>query len=189
MKKLMHDLVKIRVRPYYIYQCDLSEGIGHFRAPVSKGLEIIEGLRGHTSGYAVPTFVIDAPGGGGKISIQPNYLISQSPDKVVLRNFEGVITSYPEPENYVPGRADEYFGEIYPEVLKEKERIGISSIFEDRTLSYTPEGLNRLKRRESYAERPDHETLKSRRAKRDELKEKKFLAQQKKEAEAEGHAQ
>ncbi|GIN68067.1 lysine 2,3-aminomutase [Bacillus sonorensis] len=188
MKKLMHDLVKIRVRPYYIYQCDLSEGIGHFRAPVSKGLEIIEGLRGHTSGYAVPAFVVDAPGGGGKIAIQPNYLISQSPDKVVLRNFEGVITSYPEPENYVPGRADEYFSEIYPEVLKEKERTGISAIFEDRALSYTPEGLNRLKRRESYRERPDYETLKSRRAKRDELKEKKFLAQQKKEGEAEGHA-
>ncbi|MBL3199216.1 lysine 2,3-aminomutase, partial [Klebsiella pneumoniae] len=86
MKKLMHDLVKIRVRPYYIYQCDLSEGIGHFLAPVSKGLEIIEGLRGHTSGYAVPTFVVDAPGGGGKIALQPNYLISQSADKVVLRN-------------------------------------------------------------------------------------------------------
>lgn len=69
MKKLMHDLVKIRVRPYYIYQCDLSEGIGHFRAPVSKGLEIIEGLRGHTTGFAVPTFVVDAPGGGGKIAL------------------------------------------------------------------------------------------------------------------------
>lgn len=106
----------------------------------------------------------------------------------MLRNFEGVITSYPEPENYVPGRADEYFSEIYPEVLKEKERTGISAIFEDRALSYTPEGLNRLKRRESYRERPDYETLKSRRAKRDELKEKKFLAQQKKEGEAEGHA-
>jgi lysine 2,3-aminomutase len=116
MKKLMHDLVKIRVRPYYIYQCDLSEGIGHFRAPVSKGLEIIEGLRGHTSGYAVPTFVVDAPGGGGKISLQPNYLISQSADKVVLRNFEGVITTYPEPENYVPGRAEGYFKEVYPEM-------------------------------------------------------------------------
>ena len=120
----MHDLVKIRVRPYYIYQCDLSEGIGHFRAPVSKGLEIIEGLRGHTSGYAVPTFVVDAPGGGGKIAIQPNYLISQSPDKVVLRNFEGVITSYPEPENYVPGRADDYFAEIFPD-----SAIGWSSSF------------------------------------------------------------
>jgi lysine 2,3-aminomutase len=112
MKKLMHDLVKIRVRPYYIYQCDLSEGIGHFRAPISKGLEIIEGLRGHTSGYAVPTFVVDAPG-GGKITLQPNYMISQSSTKTVLRNFEGVITTYPEPENYIAGCADDYFNKIY----------------------------------------------------------------------------
>lgn len=100
MKKLVQDLVKIRVRPYYIYQCDLSEGIGHFRAPVSKGIEIIEHLRGHTSGYAVPTFVVDAPHGGGKIPVSPNYIISQASDKVVLRNFEGVITSYPEPKQY-----------------------------------------------------------------------------------------
>ena len=83
--------------------------------PVSKGLEIIEGLRGHTSGYAVPTFVVDAPGGGGKITLQPNYIISQSRTKAVLRNFEGVITTYPEPENYIPGRADEYFKGIYPD--------------------------------------------------------------------------
>ena len=102
MKKLVHELVKIRVRPYYIYQCDLSEGIGHFRTPISKGLEIIEYLRGHTSGYAVPTFVVDAPGGGGKIPLSPNYILSQSPTKTVLRNFEGVITSYPEPPNYRP---------------------------------------------------------------------------------------
>jgi lysine 2,3-aminomutase len=109
MKQLMHDLVKIRVRPYYIYQCDLSEGIGHFRAPISKGLEIMEGLRGHTSGYAVPTFIVDAPGGGGKIPLQPNYIISQSSNKVVLRNFEGVITSYPEPTNYQSGSAEDYY--------------------------------------------------------------------------------
>ncbi|WP_223831568.1 hypothetical protein [Bacillus swezeyi] len=121
--------------------------------------------------------------------MQPNYLISQSPDKVVLRNFEGVISSYPEPENYVPGRADDYFADIYPEVMKEKEQIGIAAIFEDQSMSYTPEGLARLKRRESYSDRPDHETLKSRRAKRDELKEKKFLAQQKKESETEGQTQ
>lgn len=119
----MHDLVKIRVRPYYIYQCDLSEGIGHFRAPVSKGLEIIEGLRGHTSGYAVPTFVVDAPGGGGKIALQPNYLISQSADKVVLRNFEGVITTYPEPESYIPGRAEGYFKEIYQTTKKNVQML------------------------------------------------------------------
>ena len=91
MMKLVHELVKIRVRPYYIYQCDLSLGIEHFRTPVSKGIEIIEALRGHTSGYAVPTFVVDAPGGGGKIPVMPQYMISQSPDKVILRNFEGVI--------------------------------------------------------------------------------------------------
>ncbi len=100
MKKLVHELVKIRVRPYYIYQCDLSEGIAHFRTPVGKGLEIIEALRGHTSGYAVPTFVIDAPYGGGKIPVMPNYIVSQSADKIILRNYEGVITSYPEPTSY-----------------------------------------------------------------------------------------
>jgi lysine 2,3-aminomutase len=100
MRNLVHDLVKMRVRPYYIYQCDLSMGIEHFRTPVSKGIEIIEGLRGHTSGYAVPTFVVDAPGGGGKTPVMPQYVISQSPDKVVLRNYEGVITTYAEPAPY-----------------------------------------------------------------------------------------
>jgi lysine 2,3-aminomutase len=71
-RQLVHDLVRIRVRPYYLYQCDLVEGAGHFRTPVAKGIEIIEGLRGHTSGYAVPTYVVDAPGGGGKIPVMPN---------------------------------------------------------------------------------------------------------------------
>lgn len=97
MRNLMHLLVKNRVRPYYIYQCDLSLGIEHFRTPVSKGIELIEGLRGHTSGYAVPTFVVDAPGGGGKTPVMPQYVISQTPDKVILRNYEGVITTYTEP--------------------------------------------------------------------------------------------
>ncbi|MFA5523474.1 MAG: lysine 2,3-aminomutase [Tissierellales bacterium] len=100
MRDLVHGLVKMRVRPYYIYQCDLSMGIEHFRTTVSKGIEIIEGLRGHTSGYAVPTFVVDAPGGGGKTPVMPNYVVSMSPNKVVLRNFEGVITTYTEPEVY-----------------------------------------------------------------------------------------
>jgi lysine 2,3-aminomutase len=90
----------MRIRPYYVYQCDLSTGIEHFRTPVSKGIEIIEGLRGHTSGYAVPTFVVDAPGGGGKIPVMPQYVLSQSPDRVVLRNYEGVVTTYAEPEPY-----------------------------------------------------------------------------------------
>ena len=99
-RALVHQLVENRIRPYYLYQCDLVEGSGHFRTPVGKGLEIIEGLRGHTSGYAVPTYVIDAPGGGGKIPVMPNYLISYSDHKVVLRNYEGYITTYEEPETY-----------------------------------------------------------------------------------------
>ena len=99
-RKLVQDLVRMRVRPYYLYQCDLVEGAGHFRTPVAKGVEIIEGLRGHTSGYAVPTFVVDAPGGGGKIPLMPNYQLSMSDHKIVLRNYEGFITTYEEPINY-----------------------------------------------------------------------------------------
>lgn len=94
MKRLMHDLLRIRVRPYYIYQCDMVTGTGHFRTPISAGINIIEKLRGHTSGYAVPTFVVDAPGGGGKIPVGPTYLISQAKDKMVLRNYQGNIFEY-----------------------------------------------------------------------------------------------
>ena len=100
MSDLVHQLVKIRVRPYYIYNCDPSLGLSHFRTPVSKGIEIMEGLRGHTSGFCIPTFVVDAPGGGGKIPVMPNYVISQTPRKIIMRNFEGVITTYTEPEHY-----------------------------------------------------------------------------------------
>jgi lysine 2,3-aminomutase len=96
MKKLMHELLKIRVRPYYIYQCDPAIGTGHFRTPVSAGINIIEKLRGHTTGYAVPTFVIDAPGGGGKIPVAPVYLISQADGRVTLRNYQGKIFDYYE---------------------------------------------------------------------------------------------
>lgn len=103
MKKLMHELVKHRIRPYYLYACDLSEGLSHLRTTVSKGIEIMESLRGHTSGFAIPTFVVDAPGGGGKIPIGPNYLIAQAPGKVILRNFEGKMSIYHEgtPDNHV----------------------------------------------------------------------------------------
>jgi lysine 2,3-aminomutase len=100
MKKLVQKLLTIRVKPYYIYQCDLSRGIGHFRTTVSKGIEIIESLRGHTSGLAVPTFVVDAPGGGGKIPVMPSYLITSNEKRVILRNYEGVITAYDEPHFY-----------------------------------------------------------------------------------------
>ena len=83
MKELMHRLLKIRVRPYYLYQCDLIPGSGHFRTTVKKGLEIIKGLRGFTSGYAVPTFVVDAPGGGGKIPLLPNYVVEHNEERIV----------------------------------------------------------------------------------------------------------
>lgn len=96
MKELMHKLLKIRVRPYYLYQCDLIPGSGHFRTTVAKGLEIIKGLRGFTSGYAVPTFVIDAPGGGGKIPLLPDYVVEHNKEHIVLRNYKGDVCKYPE---------------------------------------------------------------------------------------------
>ncbi len=139
MKNLVHDLVKIRVRPYYIYQCDLSMGLEHFRTPVSKGIEIIENLRGHTSGYAVPTFVVDAPGGGGKTPVMPTYVISQSPGKVVLRNFEGVITTYTEPTDYVDNCDCE-------DCKNKDNNEGVASLLRGDRLSLEPEGLSRKKR-------------------------------------------
>lgn len=102
-KALVHALVRNRVRPYYLYQCDLVQGAGHFRTTVSRGIEIIEGLRGHTSGYAVPTFVIDAPGGGGKVPVMPQYVISQAPGSVTVRNYENNVYTYLEPTDYPPG--------------------------------------------------------------------------------------
>ncbi len=137
MKKLVQQLVKMRVRPYYIYQCDLSMGLEHFRTPVSKGIEIIENLRGHTSGYAVPTFVVDAPGGGGKTPVMPNYVISQGPHKVILRNFEGVITTYSEPDDYQDCQCEE---------CKKYRTQGVASLINGQTLSLEPEGLERKKR-------------------------------------------
>ncbi len=140
MKKLVQTLVKNRVRPYYIYQCDLSMGLEHFRTPVSKGIEIIEGLRGHTSGYAIPTFVVDAPGGGGKTPVMPNYVISQSPNKVILRNFEGVITTYTEPR--------EYHEDCHCEACQAQRRIeeGVASLLETDRMSLEPSHLLRHER-------------------------------------------
>ena len=96
MKKLMHELLQMRVRPYYIYQCDPVKGTQHFRTPVAVGINIMEKLRGHTSGYAVPVYVIDGPGGGGKIPVGPNYILSQAKGKYVLRNYKGKIYTYLE---------------------------------------------------------------------------------------------
>ncbi|KWW31242.1 MAG: lysine 2,3-aminomutase [bacterium P3] len=144
MKKLMHELVRNRVRPYYIYQCDLSMGLEHFRTPVSKGIEIIENLRGHTSGYAVPTFVVDAPGGGGKTPVMPQYVISQSPDKVILRNFEGVITTYTEPR--------EYHEECHCEACEQRRRVdeGVASLLETDRMALEPSHLMRHERNKKH---------------------------------------
>ncbi len=139
MKDLVHKLVLIRVRPYYIYQCDLSLGLEHFRTPVSKGIEIIEGLRGHTSGYAVPTFVVDAPGGGGKIPVMPTYVISQSPGRMVLRNYEGVITTYTEPVAYD--------NKCHCKKCVEKATLeGVSGVLQGQQLSLEPSHLQRKER-------------------------------------------
>lgn len=146
MKDLVQKLVKIRVRPYYIYQCDLSMGIEHFRTKVSKGIEIIEALRGHTSGYAVPTFVVDAPGGGGKTPVMPQYVISQSPTKVVLRNYEGVITTYAEPNHLEE--------ECQCDVCQGKKDSKISGVAElmqgTEIKSIQPNHLERTERSENY---------------------------------------
>jgi lysine 2,3-aminomutase len=100
IKDLMHAMLRLRVRPYYLYQCDLAQGISHFRTSINKGLEIIEHLRGHTSGLAVPTFCLDAPGGAGKVPIMPQYLISMSDKTAVVRNYAGAISAYPLPHGY-----------------------------------------------------------------------------------------
>jgi lysine 2,3-aminomutase len=142
MRQLVQDLVRIRVRPYYIYQCDLVEGAGHFRTPVAKGIEIIEGLRGHTSGFAVPTFVVDAPGGGGKIPLQPNYLLSMSDHKLVLRNFEGFITTYEEPVDYLPSQAAKAKTK-----RPEPGQVGITGLLDGDQMFIKPEGFEELRKR------------------------------------------
>ena len=139
-RKLVHDLVKIRVRPYYLYQCDLVAGSGHFRTSVSKGVEIIEALRGHTSGYSVPVYVVDGPGGAGKIPVQPNYVISQSPNKVVLRNFEGMITTYQEPEDYDPHEIEQQENLIARRAEPGQE--GILKLLEGKELFIEPQGFD-----------------------------------------------
>jgi lysine 2,3-aminomutase len=102
MRALVQKLLLCRVKPYYLYQCDLISGSAHLRASVRKGLEIMQSLRGHTTGYAVPQYVIDAPGGGGKVPVNPEYVLSRNDDRIVLRNFEGKIFEYPEAPDGTP---------------------------------------------------------------------------------------
>lgn len=143
MLHLVQKLLTIRVKPYYIYQCDLSKGISHFRTPVSKGIEIIENLRGHTTGMAVPTFVVDAPGGGGKIPVMPDYLISQTDRRIILRNYEGVITTYTQPDDYVQHCSETC---DYCKDKKGSSKTGVSALLDGEQLCLVPEGLARSKR-------------------------------------------
>ncbi len=141
MKKLVHELLMIRVKPYYIYQCDLSSGISHFRVSVSKGIEIVESLRGHTTGMAVPTYVVDAPGGGGKIPLMPNYLLSHSDKRYVLRNYEGVITTYTQPANI--------FSECWCELCRTDQYgplDGVARLLDGKKIALEPKALVRRQR-------------------------------------------
>lgn len=142
MKKLVHELLMIRVKPYYIYQCDLSMGIGHFRTSIVKGMEIIENLRGHTTGMAVPTFVVDAPGGGGKIPIMPNYILSQSDRRLAIRNYEGIITTYTQPKDTISdcGQCHICDDERY------KPLDGVAKLLCGEKLYLKPENLKRRKK-------------------------------------------
>lgn len=153
MKRLVHKLTAQKVRPYYLYQCDLSEGLEHFRTNVGKGMEIMESLRGHTSGFAIPTYVIDAPGGGGKIPVMPQYLISWSTNKVILRNYEGVITTYKMPDDYRHNLCSLDCEECNLQLKTENDSdvhksIGISKLLCDyeKAITLTPEDLDRYAR-------------------------------------------
>lgn len=146
MTELVHRLVKIRVRPYYIYQCDLSQGIKHFRTSIRKGIGIMESLIGHTSGLCVPTFVVDAPGGGGKIRVMPQYNISDSDTTVVLRNYEGVITTYHEPEDTTTDVDDSKYREKYT-------YTGVAGLLYEGGLNIEPLNLNRHDRIKQWKER------------------------------------
>ena len=133
-KELCRALLRIKVRPYYLFHCDPVTGAGHFRTPVWKGIEIIEGLRGHISGLGVPTYVVDAPRGGGKIPLMPNYLLSASNDSVVLRNYEGMIVHY-----HPTGEP--------PAVAAGVETQGVSGLLEGQSEVLIPEGNPRHARR------------------------------------------
>jgi len=145
IKKLNQELVKIRCRPYYYYQCDLSKGLEHFRTDVAKGIEIQEALRGHTSGFSVPTFIVDAPGGGGKIPVAPTYLISMSDKKVILRNYEGGTFSYPQPKDRLSVCPPNC--KMCEDYSRVESKEGVAGVLSGRKMCLIPEGSLREARR------------------------------------------
>lgn len=133
MRELLRGLLRIKVRPYYIFHCDPVIGAGHFRTSVWKGLEIMEGLRGHMSGIGIPTYVVDSPHGGGKIPLMPNYLVSMSDDAVVLRNYEGMLIRYQ--------------AEDKPNTVQPTKTRGVSGLLQGDKTQLVPEGNERMARR------------------------------------------
>jgi lysine 2,3-aminomutase len=138
MRRLMRALLRIKVRPYYLFHCDPVIGAGHFRTSVWKGLEIIEGLRGHMSGLGIPTYVVDSPHGGGKIPLMPNYLVSASDDAVILRNYEGMLIRYQ--------------AEDKPATTKPAATRGVSALLTGDRTALIPGGTERLARRAAHAD-------------------------------------
>lgn len=133
MRELIRGLLRIKVRPYYLFHCDPVVGAGHFRTSIWKGLEIIEGLRGHVSGIGIPTYVVDSPHGGGKIPLMPNYLVSMSDDAVVLRNYEGLLIRYQ--------------AEDRPATIRPTPTQGVSALLQGQHSVLVPEGNERMSRR------------------------------------------
>src|SRR5437588_2462233 len=136
MRKLMRALLRVKIRPYYLFHCDPVIGAGHFRTSIWKGLEIMEGLRGHMSGLGIPTYVVDSPHGGGKIPLMPNYLVSASDDAVVLRNYEGMLIRY---------QAEDKSGTIVPTVNR-----GVSQLIQGTKTKLMPENSERMHRRQLH---------------------------------------
>ncbi|MBX9578923.1 MAG: lysine 2,3-aminomutase, partial [Gemmataceae bacterium] len=134
MRALLRGLLRIKVRPYYLFHCDPVTGAGHFRTSVWKGLEIMEGLRGHTSGIGIPTYVVDSPHGGGKIPMMPNYLVSMSDDAVVLRNYEGLLIRYQAEDKPAAAAAA-------------TATRGVSGLLQGDKTALVPEGNERMARR------------------------------------------
>lgn len=136
MRKLMRALLRVKIRPYYLFHCDPVIGAGHFRTSIWKGLEIMEGLRGHLSGLAIPTYCVDAPHGGGKIPLLPNYLVSASDDCVILRNYEGMLVRY---------QAEDKESTIQPTANR-----GVSQLIQGTTTALVPPNSERMERRRQY---------------------------------------
>jgi lysine 2,3-aminomutase len=135
MRQLMRALLRIKVRPYYLFHCDPVIGAGHFRTSVWKGMEIMEGLRGHMSGLGIPTYVVDSPHGGGKIPVMPNYIVSASDDAIVLRNYEGMLVRYQAKDE--------------PLTIEPTLNRGVSSLLQGTRSAIIPEGNERMARRKS----------------------------------------